>query len=145
MRGAVRRSWVAAGALVLSACAGEDPAPVGEGFRVMAVAPEDGEPAALEMAVPELRLSGVADAERCDGRSVRLDALEDDAVVAFPVEVAVEVGDDGRKVRLVHPEPLPGGWTYALSVRGGPDGCADASGDDIVPFRSTFTVVAPTE
>ena len=140
VRGA--RALVVAGLL---ACGDESSPRTDEGFRVMAVAPADGEPAALEMAVPELRLSAAADEERCDGESVRLDALEDDSVVAFPVGVAVDVSEDGRKLRLVHPEPLPSGWTYALSVRGGDDGCADANGEAIVPFRSTFTVVASAE
>ncbi len=129
----------------LLACVGDDPPRTDEGFRVMAVAPADGEPAALEMAVPELRLSAPADGERCDGETVRLDAIEDAAVVAFPVEVAVDVSEDGRKLRLVHPEPLPGGWTFAVSVRAGDDGCADVEGDPIVPFRSTFTVAVSAE
>ncbi len=116
------------------------PADVDEGFRVVSASPLDGSDDAYEVTIPELRVAGVADPERCDNQSVRLDAVNDDDSVAFAVPIAVDVSEDGGKLRLVHLEPLPRGFTYAMTARGGPEGCADVDGDDILPFRSLFTV-----
>ncbi len=107
---------------------------------MVGVSPTDGSDDAYEVTIPELRVSGVADQERCNGASVRLDAVNDDDTVAFAVPLAVDVSDDGGKLRLVHMDPLPRGLTYAITARGGPEGCADVDGDDIIPFRSLFTV-----
>jgi hypothetical protein len=124
----------------LAGCASPPRADLDEGFRVVGVSPTDGSDDAYEVTIPELRVSGVADQERCNGASVRLDAVNDDDTVAFAVPLAVDVSDDGGKLRLVHMDPLPRGLTYAITARGGPEGCADVDGDDIIPFRSLFTV-----
>jgi hypothetical protein len=117
------------------------PADLDEGFRVVSVSPLDGSDDAYEVTIPELRVAGVADPERCNGASVRIDAVhDDDDTVAFSVPLAVDVSEDGGKLRLVHLDPLPRGFTYAMTARGGPEGCSDVDGDDILPFRSLFTV-----
>ena len=116
------------------------PANLDEGFRVVSTTPLDGSDDAYEVTIPELRVAGVADPERCNGLTVRVDALNDDDTVVFAVPLAVDVSEDGGKLRLVHLDPLPRGFTYAMTARGGPEGCADVDGDDILPFRSLFTV-----
>ncbi len=131
--------------LMLAACGTSGDFVPDEGFRVASVNPVDGAADAVEVVVPELRVVGEADPDRCDAQTVRVDALLDDGSVDFPVDIAVEVSDDGGKLRLVHSAPFPVGWTYAVTARGGDEGCADLGGDDILPFRSTFTVVAREE
>ncbi len=126
-------------AVGLLACDGP-PADLDEGFRVVSTTPLDGSDDAYEVTIPELRVAGVADPERCNGLTVRVDALNDDDTVVFAVPLAVDVSEDGGKLRLVHLDPLPRGFTYAMTARGGPEGCADVDGDDILPFRSLFTV-----
>lgn len=116
------------------------PADLDEGFRVVSTTPLDGSDDAYEVTIPELRVAGVADPERCNGLTVRVDALNDDDTVVFAVPLAVDVSEDGGKLRLVHLDPLPRGFTYAMTARGGPEGCADVDGDDILAFRSLFTV-----
>lgn len=122
------------------ACDGAAPE-VDEGFRVVGITPADGTEDARPATIPELRLSAAADPARCDDTRVRLDAVDDEDTVLLRIPIAVEVSQDGRKVRLLHREPLPDGHRYAVSTRGGAEGCADASGDDILPFRATFRVV----
>ncbi len=112
-----------------------------EGFRVVGVAPLDSTEDARPGTVPELRLSAEADPARCDDSTVRLDAVDDEDAVLMRIPIAVEMSTDGRKLRLLHREPLPDGHRYAVSTRGGAAGCADRGGDDVLPFRSTFRVV----
>ncbi len=131
--------------VLLFACGNGDDFVPDEGFRVASVIPADGAVDAVEVVVPELRVVGEADPARCDARTVRLDALLDDGSVDFAVDIAVDVSEDGGKLRLLHNDPLPVGWTYVVTARGGDNGCADLAGDDILPFRSTFTVVPREE
>jgi hypothetical protein len=133
----VNVAWLLAGWL---GCGDATP-DIDEGFRVVGLTPADGTDDARPAMIPELRLSAAADPARCDDASVRLDAVDDEEAVLMRIPIAVEVSGDGRKLRLLHREPLPDGHRYAVSTRGGATGCADRDGDDIVPFRSTFRVV----
>ena len=120
------------------ACA--DPPVVGAGFSVASVSPEDGATDVVEAHLPELRFSDAIDPETCGDETVRLDGVHDDLSVAFRVEGELILVDEGAKVQFRHDNPLPRGWRYAITVRGGDDGCSSAAGDAIHPFDSTFEV-----
>ena len=122
----------------LLACAG--PPPVGAGFSVAAVSPEDGATDVVEAHIPEVRFSEAIDPDTCDAETVRLDGVHDDLSVAFPVESEIILVDQGAKVQFRHDNPLPRGWRYAITVRGGDDGCSSTTGETIHPFGSTFEV-----
>lgn len=125
---------------LLAACADDAPVDVDEGFRVIGVVPEDGAIDAVEVQIPELRFSEAADMEACTADVVRLDAVHDDMTVAFGVDVALTSVDMGAKIQLEHDDPFLTGWTYAITVRGGEDGCANTKGDVVRDFASLFTV-----
>lgn len=125
--------------LTLLACADapEDsggPAP----FEVVGVTPADGTRDVVESAHPELRFSAPLDTTTCPADHTRLDGLAADGTVAFRVEVARFADDDAQTLQLDPTDPLPRGWTYAVSVRGGT--CAALDGRLLEPFSSRFTV-----
>ncbi|MFZ5476591.1 MAG: hypothetical protein ACOZNI_07430 [Myxococcota bacterium] len=122
----------------LLACAAEEPAI--DVFEVVGVSPGDGADDVVEAHVPELRFSALADADTCNADTVRLDGVHEDLTVAFPVEVDVVAIDRGAKIQLDHAAAFPRGWTYAISVAGGRDGCLDVDGNQILAFASTFVV-----
>lgn len=125
---------------LLLACADDAPVDVDEGFRVIGVVPEDGAVDAVEVQVPELRFSEAADMEACTADTIRLDAVHEDMTVAFGVDVALTSVDMGAKIQLVHDDAFLPGCTYAITVRGGDEGCASTKGDAIRDFASRFTV-----
>lgn len=125
--------------LFLLACS-EEADPVDVGFVVVGVSPEDGAADVVEAHVPELRFSADLDTDACDADRLRLDAVEDDGSVAFSVDAVLTPVDRAAKMQFAHEVPFPAGWTYALSVRGGPDGCLDVAGNEIRPFLSRFFV-----
>jgi hypothetical protein len=107
------------------------------GFRVVAVVPEDGATDVIDAAVPELRLSGDADEAACGSGAIRVDGLQADGSVAFPVDIAVVAADLGAKLQLTHALPFLAGRRYAITVNGA---CVDTAGNPIAPFYSTFEV-----
>lgn len=124
---------------LLLACA--DPGPEEEDlFEVTSVIPEDGATDATEAQQPELHLSAAADLHHCTEATIRLDGVLADGSVAFPIEVVLEEGSDSSRIILRHEGGLPRGWSYAITVAGGEDGCSATDGRLIVPFRSTFVV-----
>lgn len=124
---------------LMLACA-DEPVDIDEGFRVIGVVPEDGAADAVEAQVPELRFSELADEATCGPEALRLDAIHEDWTVAFPVEVSLTAVDRGAKIQFTHTLPLEAGWTYAVTVRGGEEGCTDTHGTPVRPFASSFTV-----
>lgn len=126
--------------LALLACTPVTEVPDG-GFHVSGVVPEDGLVDVVEAQVPELRFSDPIDPGTCTPASLRLDAIHEDATVAFSMDILVLSMDGGYRVQLAHEEPMPGGWTYAISVRSDDDaGCTSVDGEPVHPFTSTFTV-----
>lgn len=132
------------GGLILAAvlaCAEEAPvAPPETGFRVIGVVPDDGAADVIPDAIPELRFSEPTVETTCNADTVRLDGLAEDGSVAFPVDAALIVVDRGSKLQLDPDEALLPGWSYALTVQGGADGCTNAAGDPIEPFGARFWV-----
>lgn len=126
--------------LLLLACTPAPDLPA-EGFHVVGVSPDDGATDVVEAHIPEFRFSDPIDPERCDTTTLRLDGIHDDGRVGFSVDVIVASLDEGHRVQLTHEDPMPTGWTYALSARAGDDdGCQSVDGDPLAPFASTFTV-----
>lgn len=125
--------------LLLGLCACEDgPLDTGTlGFRVVAVVPKDGATDVVDAAVPELRLSADADEAACGSGAIRVDGLQADGSVAFPVDIAVVAANLGAKLQLTHALPFLVGRRYAITVNGA---CVDTEGNAIAPFYSTFEV-----
>jgi hypothetical protein len=122
------------------ACAEPDP-DVETGFAIVGVSPEDGAADVVEAHIPELRFSDPADPDTCTAETLRLDGIVDDGAVAFSVPVEIVPLDGGLRVQLTHADPLPRGWSYALSARAGDDdGCLDVDGNVLRPFASSFAV-----
>lgn len=105
-------------------------------FAVVAVAPESGATDVVESVNPELRLSTIADIPSCTG--IRLDGIDEAQEVAFAVPFSLSGESLGDTIHLDTLEPLPRGWTYALTGREG--ACLDTGGRPLEPFFSTFTV-----
>ncbi len=126
--------------LAFAACAPEN-AEADLGFRVVSVSPEDGAADVIEAHLPELRFSDAVSPEGCDSEALRLDGIHPDDTVAFAVPIEVVALDGGLRIQLTHPEPLPRGWSYALSAHAGDSsGCVDLDGRTLAPFASMFTV-----
>ncbi len=126
--------------LSLAACAPEN-TELDPGFHVVGVSPEDGAADVVEAHLPELRFSDAVSPEACGAEALRLDGIHADDTVAFAVPLVVVALDGGVRIQLTHPEPLPRGWSYALSAHAGDSsGCVDLDGRTLAPFASTFTV-----
>lgn len=123
----------------LLACAEPDVA-ADTGFYVVSSLPEHNATDVVVAQIVELRFSAEVDADACGPEQLRLDAISDDHTVAFPVEVTLETLTGGHKIRLDPDTTLSRGWLYALSVRGGEDGCRDVSGREVEPFYASFSV-----
>ena len=108
-------------------------------FYVESVDPADGTVESVTVANVYLQLSQIPDITRCTTDTIRVDAARDDGTVAFrvPSELSVE-GAAFVKLRPLDPDLR--GWTYAVSVQGGAEGCVDEFGTSIEPFLSTFEV-----
>lgn len=126
--------------LSLLACTGtgtaESAAPVGP--AVESVSPEDGAVDAVEAVTPQLRFSAGVDLASCAADALRLDGVNADHTVAFPVPIEVSADGEGTRIALDPAAILPRGWSYALTVRGG--GCEGLQGGTIEPFYSAFAV-----
>lgn len=109
-------------------------------YRVVGVRPEDGETGVVEAITPELRLSAPVDLATCPPDGARLDAVDPDGQVLFPVPVVLADAEGGEKLRLTPDGAVPRGWTYAVTARAGEGGCRSVDGAILEPFRSTFTV-----
>lgn len=125
--------------LLLLACE-QEPVVIDPGFEVVGSSPEDGADDVVEAHLPEVRFNEVTDPDTCNAATVRLDALNDDDTVAFPIEAVLDRVDDGVKLRFTPLAPMPNGWRIAMTVRDGADGCANLSGDVVRPFRAVFFV-----
>ncbi len=123
--------------LTLLACA--EPADEEDRFWVEEVDPEDGGQMLIAVSPVLVRFSGSLDLERCTADTMRLDAIRENGSVAFNVPISFDATADGF-VRFMHTAPLPSGWTYAVTVRGGEAGCADEAGIALEPFYSVFEV-----
>jgi len=126
--------------LALAACTPVEALP-DPGFVIVGVSPEEDAADVVEAHIPELRFSDPIDPALCTPETLRIDAVHDDETVAFAVALAVVSKDEGYRVQLTHDAPLPTGWTYRLSARGGDDGCQSVDGLPLAPFASAFTVV----
>lgn len=125
----------------LACAAPEDSgAPAPQTYSVVSVRPEDGETDVVEAIVPELRLSAPVDLATCPPDGARLDAVDPDGQVLFPVPVILSDAEEGEKLRLTPDGAVPRGWTYAITARAGEGGCRSVDGAVLEPFRSTFTV-----
>lgn len=123
--------------LLLLACA---EAPEGAPrFVVTEIEPADGGELLIAVSPVLVRFNAAPDMELCTADTMRLDAIREDGTVSFGVPLQFEATGDGF-VRFTHTEPLPTGWNYAVTIRGGPTGCADESGTPITPFLSEFEV-----
>ncbi len=126
--------------LALVGCTPVDSLP-DPGFVIVGVSPDEDAADVVEAHIPELRFSDPIDPALCTPETLRLDAVHADESVAFAVALAVVSKDEGYRVQLTHDAPLPTGWTYRLSARGGDDGCQSLDGLPLAPFASAFTVV----
>lgn len=109
-------------------------------FEVQGVVPEDGATDVIEAQSVELKMSAEADYDRCTTATVRVDAMLADGTVAFPIESEVRDGGDGARIVVDPVDALPNGWTYAVTLLGGPEGCGDLDGRDAIGFASSFVV-----
>lgn len=125
------------GLLLLMGCA--EPEADAPRFKVSEIDPPDGGEMLIAVSPVLVRFSEPPDMELCTNQTMRLDAIREDATVAFEVPLEFDATGDGF-VRFIHAEPLPAGWAYAVTIRGGDTGCADESGTPIVPFFSSFEV-----
>jgi hypothetical protein len=109
------------------------------GFHVDSVTPEDLSTGLPESVAPFLVLSDRADMDAC-APATRLDAIRNDGTVAF--NIAFDMTDDGsgKRLTLTPVETLPRGWTYAITIRGGDEGCVDMENRGIEAFQSRFGV-----
>jgi len=123
---------------LLAACAEPEDSGGPQPFEVVGVSPADGATGIVESASAELRLSAGLDELTCPPSQTRIDALGPDGTVAFTVAVARFADATEQTLRLDPSDPLPRGWTYAVSLRGGT--CASQDGRPLEPFSSTFTV-----
>lgn len=123
--------------LLLLGCA--DPPEGASRFVVTEVEPADGAELLVAVSPVLLRFNAPPDMELCTAETMRLDAIREDGTVSFEVPLEFDATGDGF-VRFIHAEPLPGGWNYAVTIRGGPTGCADESGTPVTPFFSEFEV-----
>lgn len=124
--------------MALLACA-EEPAPDPH-FAVIAVQPEDGAADVVEVTPVFLRFNATPDLERCSSTTVELNAIRADGTVAFPVPAAVSLESEYDNLKVASDDPFLAGWTYAVTVMGGEDGCADVDGRPVTPFLSSFEV-----
>lgn len=108
-------------------------------FYVEYVDPADGTVESVSITNVYLQLSQVPDITRCTTDTIRVDAARDDGTVAFPVPSELSV-EGAAFVKLRPLDPDLRGWTYAVSVQGGDQGCVDEFGTPIEPFLSTFEV-----
>lgn len=124
----------------LLACEDDEPVDTGPPpFSVIGSDPEAGEVASSVVAPVQLILSADPDMDHCTLDTIRIDALRVDGAVAFPVLVALDLQGEGN-LKVQPDEPYFRGYTYAVTVRGGDDGCIDVSRRPILPFYSTFEV-----
>lgn len=126
--------------LIWAACAtleSGDSAPP-PGFGVVTVTPEDGAVDVVEAVVPQLRLEEGVDLATCAAGTFRLVGLGVDHVVAFDLPLVVSAEEEGERLALDPSGPVPRGWSYGVSVRGG--GCTSLQGARLEPFYSSFTV-----
>jgi hypothetical protein len=123
--------------VALLACADDPEAE--DRFWVREVDPPDGGQLLIAVSPVLVRFSGPLDLERCTSDTMRLDAIRDDGTVAFPIPLTFEATADGF-VRFIHDGPLPAGWVYAITLRGGETGCTDENGTPLDPFLSLFEV-----
>jgi hypothetical protein len=124
--------------LILIACAGKGEDSDGPVFEVVGVSPADGTPDAVEAVVPQLHFSEPADLASCAPAGLRVDAVDEAGVVAFPVATSLTTSDEGTKVLLDPADTLPRGWRYTVSAREG--ACTSVAGRALEPFYSSFTV-----
>jgi hypothetical protein len=108
-------------------------------FWVVEIDPADESEMLIAVSPVLVRFSGVPDLDRCNTDTMRLDAIRDDDSVSFNIPLSFDATADGF-VRFIHTSPLPGGWRYAVTVRGGDSGCADEAGTPVDPFLSVFEV-----
>jgi hypothetical protein len=127
--------------LLLGGC-GEDPdQPTDDtGFHVATVIPLDEDPAVVESANPELRLSATADPTTCDVDSILLVGVADGNSVVREIDYDLSFPDNGRKIRIEPAGTLANGYWYMITVRSGTWGCTDTTGRMIAPFASRFYV-----
>lgn len=129
--------------LLLLACARDVVVDTGFDFQVLEATPVEGA-TGTQVEQPTLLFNLPADPTTCVPGVLRLDALTrdaagDDHTVDFTVELGLSwIAEDN--VQLVHASPLPRGWLYAVTVRGGEDGCTSADGALMAGYYGTFTV-----
>lgn len=116
----------------------EAPEPVPD-FAVIGVSPDDGG-VAVEVDPVFLRLNAEPDMDRCNTDTIELNAINDDGSVAFPVPAEVSLQEEEGNIRVAGLDAFLNGWTYAVTVMGGENGCADVDGRPITAFLSTFEV-----
>lgn len=122
---------------ILLACE-QEPEPVAD-FAVIGVSPDEGG-VAVEVDPVFLRLSAEPDMDRCNSDSIELNAINDDGSVAFFVPSEVSLQEEEGNLRVAAFDAFLNGWTYAVTVMGGENGCADVDGRPITAFLSTFEV-----
>ena len=108
------------------------------GFGVVTVTPADGAVEVVEAVVPQLRLDDGVDLATCADGTFRLVGLGADHAVVFDLPVVVSADEDGERLALDPSGPVPRGWSYGVSLRGG--GCTSLHGARLEPFYSSFTV-----
>ena len=109
------------------------------GFHVVSVTPEDLSTGLPESIAPFLVFSDRADLDAC-AAATRLDGIQSDGTVAFPVEIEMSDDGSGKRFTLTPADNLPRGWTYAITIRGGDEGCVDTENRGIEAFQSRFGV-----
>lgn len=130
--------------MLLVACAKPEAVDSGYDFSVVSGTPADGATDATQMEFPTLTFSAPADPTTCAPGVIRLDAItrdpaSGDATVDFEVDITVGwTAEDTAQIG--HTAPLPRGWTYAVTVRGGEGGCLSSAGSPMAGFFSTFAV-----
>jgi hypothetical protein len=125
--------------LSLLACASHEAGDTsGPTFVVVGVNPEDRAVDVVESAAPQLHFSGDLDLASCAPDAFRLDGIDSAFAVAFAVPVVWTSIEAGAKLALDPDGPLPRGWHYAVTVRGG--ACTSLDGVPLAPFSSSFLV-----
>ncbi len=122
--------------LLLLACVREPEIDSGSNFTVVGSSPEDGDEEVSEAALPELRLSEPGDVTTCAG-AARLDAVDAEGQVLFPVVTTTVFSSSDEKLQLEHDIPLHRGYDFALTLNGE---CTSLDGEVVAPFFARFRV-----
>jgi hypothetical protein len=130
--------------LALLACQPAAPVDTGFDFYVASALPSPDDAMITQDTIPELTFNVPTDPLTCTSDTIRLDALTRDPTgtdhtVDFAVPSTLSWVTDSD-VQLLREDLLPRGWTYALTVRGGPDGCLSVDGSEMAGFYQSFAV-----